>query len=216
MISNKIVSKLSLLAIIALSGCAMFNTVYSNYDKSVDFTKYKTYAWLNSQKPQASTPYYNDVVENNAKTYVDRHFKDRGYTVDTLKPDLLLELVLKSEKKTEEIQTSNPYDYSNYTYNNYPYNQSYNDNLYYNDANYNHYGNYNYNRHYSYNQSYSTKTRKYTQSAITINVIDRASNKMVWTGTAENDIYDPAYLKEEVHPAVVNILKQYPVKPIEK
>ena len=214
--SKKIYSGLFLFVAITLSGCSMYNNTSSNYDKSVDFTKYKTYAWLNSQKPQASTPYYNDVVENNAKSYIDRHFKDRGYTVDTLKPDVLLELVLKSEKKTEEVKSSNPYNYSNYTYNNDPYNQRYNDNLYYNDANYNHYGNYNYNRHYSYNQSYITKTRKFTQSSITINVIDRASNKLVWTGSAENDIYDPAYLKEEIHPAVVNILKQYPVKPIEK
>jgi hypothetical protein len=194
----------------------MYNNTYSNYDKSVDFTKYKTYAWLNSQKPQASTPYYNDVVENNTKNYIDLYFKDRGYTVDTLKPDVLLELVLKSEKKTEEVQINNPYNYSNYTYNNYPYNKRYNDNMYYNDANYNRYNNYNYSTHYSYNQSYNSKTRKYTQSAITINVIDRVSNKMVWTGTAENDIYDPDYLKEEIHPAVVNILEQYPVKPIKK
>jgi len=215
---NKIFSKLSVMSMILLSGCYMSNNTSSNYDKSVDFTKYKTYAWLNSQKPQvqAPTPYYNDVVENNAKSYVDRHFKDRGYTVDTLKPDVLLELVLKSEKKTEEVQTSNPYNYSNNTYNNYPYNQRYNDNLYYNDANYNHYVNYNYNRHYSYNRSYSTKNRKFTQSTITINVIDRVTNKMVWTGSAETDLYDPAYLKKEIHPAVVNILKQYPVKPIEK
>jgi len=39
---------------------------------------------------------------------------------------------------------------------------------------------------------------------------------MVCTGTAENDIYDPAYLKEEIHPAAASILKQYPVKSIEK
>lgn len=214
--SKIIFSKLSLIAVIALSGCVMYNNTSSNYDKSVDFTKYKTYAWLNSQKPQASTPYYNDVVENNTKNYIDLYFKDRGYTVDTLKPDVLLELVLKSEKKTEEVQINNPYNYSNHTYNNYPYNKRYNDNMYYNDANYNRYNNYNYSTHYSYNQSYNTKARKYTQSSITINVIDRVSNKMVWTGTAENDIYDPTYLKEEIHPAVVNILEQYPVKPIKK
>lgn len=210
------ISKLSLIALIALSGCGTLNKTYSNYDRSVDFSTYKTYAWLNSQKSQAPTPYYNDVVENNAKTFVDYHFKDRGYTVDTLNPDVLLELVLKSEKKTEEVQTKNPYNYSNYTYYNYPYNPRYNNNLYYNDGYYNRYGNYNYSQHYSYNQGYSTKIRKYTQSAITINVIDRASNKMVWTGTAENDIYDSAYLKAEIHPAVISILKQYPVKPIEK
>jgi hypothetical protein len=214
--SKIIFSKLSLIAFIALSGCAMYNNTTSNYDKSVDFTKYKTYAWLDSQKSQASTPYYNDVVENNTKNYIDLYFKDRGYTVDTLKPDVLLELVLKSEKKTEEVQINNPYNYSNNTYNNYPYNKRYNDNMYYNDANYNRYNNYNYSTHYSYNQSYNTKARKYTQSAITINVIDRVSNEMVWTGTAENDIYNPRYLKEEIHPAIVNILEQYPVQPIKK
>ncbi len=35
---------------------------------SVDFSKYKTYSWLNTHKP---TPYYNDAIENNAKGFVD-------------------------------------------------------------------------------------------------------------------------------------------------
>jgi len=47
-------------------------------------------------------------------------------------------------------------------------------------------------------------------------VIDRASKKVVENGTTENDIYDPPYLKGRIHPAVVSILKQYPVKPIKK
>jgi len=207
---------LCLIAAIALVGCGAYINTYSNYDKSVDFTEYKSYAWLNSQKPNAPTPYYNDVIENNAKSYVDHEFKNRGYAVDTLNPDVLLELVLKSEKKKEVVKTSNPYNYSNYTYYNDPYNQHYNDNLYYNNQNYNYYPNYNYTMPYSYYSGYNTTTTttKYTESTITINVIDRGSNKLVWTGSAENDIYDPAYLKEEIHPAVVNILKQYPVKPI--
>lgn len=116
------------------------------------FTKYKMYAWLNSQQP---TSYYNDVIDNYAEPYVDHHFKDSGYTVDTLNPNILLGFILKIKKKVE-VQTSNPYNYSNYTYHNYPYNQRYN-NLYYND------GNYNYNRHYSYNLKYSIKTRKFTK-----------------------------------------------------
>jgi hypothetical protein len=213
---KKLIIQFGLISTIALSGCNIYTNTYSNYDKSVDFTKYKTYAWLSSQKSQAPSPYYNDVIENNAKSYVDHHFKDRGYSIDTLNPDVLLELVLKSEKQKEQVNTRNPYNYSNYTLNNYPYNHNYNDNLYYDNQNYNRYLNYNYNRHYSYNRSYRTKTMKYMKSAITINVIDRASNNLVWTGTSENDIYDPEYLKDEIHPAVVNILKQYPVKPTEK
>lgn len=210
--SKKTFFKLLFVAAISLYGCGIYNNTYFNYDKSVDFTKYKTYAWLNSQK---TTRYYNDVIENNAKSYVDNQFKKRGYSVDTVKPDVLLELVLKSEKKKEVVQTSNPYNYSNYTYYNYPYNRYYNDNLYYGNQYYNYYPYYNYSIPYSYHSGYTTKIRKYTKSTITINVIDRTSNKLVWTGSAENDIYDPAYLKEEIHPAVVDILKQYPVKTIE-
>jgi len=209
--SQKIFSILCVLAIIALSGCGLYDNFYSSYDKSVDFTKYKTYSWLNSQE---ATPYYNDVIENNAKSYVDNEFKDRGYMVDTIAPDVLLELVLKSEKKKEIVQTSNPYNYTNYTYYNNPYNNRYNDNLYYGNRYYNYYRNYNYSMPYSYYSGYSATTRKYTQSTITINVIERASNKLVWTGSAEGDIYDPIYLKGEIHPAVDKILKQYPVKSI--
>jgi hypothetical protein len=209
-------TQLGIIAVLALSGCNMYTKTYSNHDRSVDFTKYKTYAWLNSQKSQVPTPYYNDVIENNAKSYIDHHVEDRGLTVDTLNPDVLIELVLKSEKKKEEVQVSNPYNYSTYTYYNHPYNHNYNDNLYFGNQYYNFYPNYNYTMHYSYNPGYRSKIRKYTQSTITINVIDRASNKLVWTGSAENDIYNTEYLKEKIHPAVVNILKQYPVKPTKK
>lgn len=206
--------KIFLIGAIALSGCSSYNNTSSNYDKSVDFEKYKTYAWLNSQKSQVPAAYYNDVIENNAKNYIDQNFKNRGYTVDTLNPDILMELVLKSKKKTEEIQVSNPYNYSNHTYYNNPYNPYYDNNLYYGNQYYNRYPNYNYGMHYSYNVGYRTKTMKYTEITITINMIDRDSNKLVWTGSAENDIYDPKYFKEEIHPAIVNILAQYPVKPI--
>ena len=212
--SKKVFSKLFLVAAIVISGCATYNNIYSNYDKSVDFIKYKTYAWINSNKSPKPALYFNDVIEDNTKSHIDHQFKDRGYTVDTIKPDVLLELVLKSKKKKEVVQTSNPFNYSNYTYYNYPYNHFYHNNFYYGNQFYNFYRNYNYSIPYSYYQGYRTKTIKYTQSTITINVIDRASNKLVWTGSAEGDIYDPQYLKGEINPAIGKILNLYPVKPI--
>jgi len=63
--SKIILFKLCLTAAIALSGCAINNSTFSNYDKSVNFTKYKTYAWLNSHK---STPHYNDVIDYFGRT----------------------------------------------------------------------------------------------------------------------------------------------------
>jgi|GEM_PF-3405939 len=109
---------------------------------------------------------------------------------------------------TSERTKRNPYNYSNFTYYDYPYNHRYKDNFYYGNRYYNHYHHYNYSIPYSYYSGYSTTTRKYMQSTITINVIDRAYNKFVWTGSAEGDIYDPAYLKGEIHPVIDKILKQ--------
>jgi Domain of unknown function (DUF4136) len=205
------------IVVITISGCRTYNHFYSDYDKSIDFTKYKTYAWLSSKKPHQSTAYDNDVIENNTKSYIDHEFTDRGYTTDTVAPDILLELVFKNEKEKQVIQNNqpyyNPYNYNNYTYYNYPYNQIYNSNPYFGNPYYN---NYPYsNGPYSYYQGYNT-TVEYMKGAITINVIDRKANKLVWTGSAEGDIYDPKYLKNAIHPAVIKILKQYPIKPIVK
>lgn len=50
--------------------------------------------------------------------------------------------------------------------------------------------------------------------AITLNFIDTKSKKLVWSGTAEGDIYDPSLISKNLHPAVHNILDKYPVKPL--
>jgi hypothetical protein len=47
-----------------------------------------------------------------------------------------------------------------------------------------------------------------------LNVFDRATNKLIWSGTAKKDIYDPAYVKKDIHPAVDKIMKEYPVRPL--
>ncbi len=206
------------IGIITIMGCKTYNHFYSDFDKNIDFTKYKTFAWINSKKPHEPSPYDNDVIENNAKSYIDHEFTDRGYTSDTIAPDILLELVLKNEKKKEVIQNNqpvyNPYNYNNYTYYNYPYNRRYNDNPYYGNPYYNNYPYFN--GPYSYYQGYNNTTVEYMKGTITINIIDRKASKLVWTGLGEGDIYDPKHLKDAIHPAIIKILKQYPIKPIIK
>ena len=54
------------------------------------------------------------------------------------------------------------------------------------------------------------------KGAITLNFIDRKNKKLIWTGTAEGDIYDPGMINKDLHPAVHRILDEYPVKPLLK
>ena len=62
---------------------------------------------------------------------------------------------------------------------------------------------------------YCKETIRYVEGSITLNVIDRKSNKLVWAGTAKGDIYDAAYINRNIHPAVEAIMKKFPVKAIE-
>ena len=132
-----------------------------------------------------------------------------------------MELVVTNSKKektyTYRTYNSSPWYYSNPYY--YPYPNAY------------YYRSYNYNNHYSYyqgypsqgysgqgnsSQSYTTQKVEYVDGAITLNFIDRKQNKLVWSGTAQGDIYDASAIADNLHPAIHDILKDYPVKPIEE
>ena len=191
-----------------------YNLVSSDYDRSADFTKYKTFAWLPDKADTVNTPYNNEIIRNNIRNYFGQCISDRGYSFDQDNPELLLQLDITNAKK-ERVITSYP---SSYYYRPYFYGSSY----------YSPYrNNYYYRGHQSYNyqafnyplsgySSGSTTTQKqeYVQGAITLNFIDAKLKKMVWTGTAKGDIYDASYISKDLHPAVHSIIDAYPVKPL--
>ena len=193
-----------LIAIIFFVGCGVYNSIYSDYDRSADFTKYKTFAWL-PDRDTSNMPTNNQIIRNNTVNYFSHCMGERGMKANVDTPDVLLQLVVKSIKK--EYTTTSPaysgsssFNYSNPYY--YPYPNSY----YYRSQN-----NFNY---YNFNHSYVTQKTEYTQSTITLNVIDKKENKLVWMGTAEGDLYDPSYIEYNLHPAVYDILTNYPVNTI--
>lgn len=191
-------------ALIFLAGCGVYNSIYSDYDHSVDFTKYKTFAWL-PDKDTTSTPTNNQIIRNNTVNYFSHCMGERGMKANVDAPDLLLQLVIKSVKKETTVTSPVYRSYQGYTYSN-PYYYPYPNSYYYRSPNYNDY--------YNYNHSYITQKTEYTQSTITLNVIDKKENKLVWIGTAEGDLYDPTYIESNLHPAVYDILTNYPVKTI--
>ena len=70
----------SLTIAIIMTGCTggIYQNISSYYDRSVNFNKYKTYAWLNDHQPHFATPYANEIIENNIKNYVDDEFSNRN------------------------------------------------------------------------------------------------------------------------------------------
>ncbi|MFX8445413.1 DUF4136 domain-containing protein, partial [Acinetobacter baumannii] len=76
----------------------------------VDFTKYKTFAWLPDKSDTNNTRYNNEIIRNNIRNYFGQCISDRGYTFDAESPDLLLQLVITNAKK-ERVVTSYPSSY---------------------------------------------------------------------------------------------------------
>ena len=194
---------------VMLFGCsATYNAVSSDYDRSVDFSKYKTFAWLPDKADTANTRYNNEIIRNNIRNYFGQCMSDRGYIFDGESPDLLLQLVITNAKKERVISSYpsswyyRPYYFGSHYYSPYSYG-------YY----YRYYPSYGYG--YSGYPGYSTtQKQEYVNGSVTLNLIDRKANKLVWSGTAEGDIYDPSHISHDLHPAVHSLLNEYPVKPL--
>jgi hypothetical protein len=188
--------------------CSTYTNVYSNYDKSTDFSQYKTFAWAPDSGvvvPKDLEAYDNDIVRNNAKNYITHSLSHRGLLVNIDSPDLVLNLVLLNEKQERIV-----------TYHSYPYNGYYFYNPYYFPYYYPHYRYYTW---YGWGPPYfddhsTTITKTYVKGTITLNMYDRKLKKLVWTGSAEGDIYDPKYIQYQVHPAIDRIMKKFPVKAV--
>ncbi|MEP6750687.1 MAG: DUF4136 domain-containing protein [Bacteroidota bacterium] len=191
------------LSIIAFASCArVFRRISYHYDHTVNFSAYKTYAWIDKNLPHSETPYDNEIVENNIKNYVEKEFEKKGYAPNDDSPDVLFELLLSD---TEKVKTTVLPVYS-YPTTSYRYFNAFN---------------YGWNRHgyshYDYiKPAYSIGKRvvktPYNRSSITINVFDRKNNRLIWTGSAKGNVYDDNYRKKEIHPAIIKILNQYPIK----
>ena len=200
----------SILIVILISCSTTYNAVSSDYDRSADFTKYKTFAWLPDKADTTNTRYNNEIIRNNIRNYFGQCMSDRGYNADLENPDLLMQVVIINAKK-ERVISSYP---SSYYYSPYYYGSNY-----YSPYRFGYY----YNSYPSYGYGYSrfpgystTQKLEYVNGAITLNLIDRKANKLVWSGTAEGDIYDPSQISSDLHPAVHRILDKYPVKPLLK
>lgn len=191
---------------LTLLGCGVYTEISVTADENISLSKFKTFAWLPDQTDTINSPYNNEIIRNNLKNYFGQEMATRGYAVELDTPDVLLQVAIVNKKQEREIRYPihpRPFYYCNYYYcsvyySPYPY-----------DYYYRHYNN------YCYAMGYCKETIKYVEGSITLNVIDRKSNKLIWAGTAKGDIYDPSYINRSIHPAVEAIMKKFPVKAIE-
>ncbi len=197
----KIISFLALVGLTAMAGCRAYNKVYSDYDRTMNFSRYKTFAWL-PDRDTANTTFNNQIIRNNTLNYFTHCMGERELQAEPDSPDVLLQLVVRSLPKQLTMTSAAYGSPAGGRYN--PYYYPYPNNYYYHLP-------------FFYSRTtYVTERFEYAESTITLNVYDRRLNRLVWTGSAEGDLYDTIYMADNLHPAVFRILKNFPIKTLQK
>lgn len=90
---------LPILLLLVLTSCSSIS-VYSDYDKSVDFTKYKTYAYF---KPGIDKVEISDLDKRRILRAIDEQMTAKGFTKSD-NPDLLINIFTKAREEVNVNQ----------------------------------------------------------------------------------------------------------------
>ncbi|GAB3502360.1 DUF4136 domain-containing protein [Spirosoma knui] len=165
--------------------------VSTDYDRSVDFTRYHSYAFAKPSVKTGNNPIYNSpLLLENIQGNLARELKDRGLTYQKSTPDLLVKVHTYTENKTRNVLNSS-YPYAGgffpYRFGFWPYWGGY-------------YG----------GQTYCQEN--YTQGTLLVDMIDARTNKLLWRGAVQGVVDNPKRLERQVARGVRKIMKDYPVK----
>ncbi|MBL7877509.1 MAG: DUF4136 domain-containing protein [Cyclobacteriaceae bacterium] len=98
---------LILFILLSLASCSSVQVSY-DYDKSADFTKYKTYDYTEETKTLGGSN--GQLIRQRLLSSVDQEMTSRGYTKSEGDADLLIELHIKAETR----QTATAYNTGGY------------------------------------------------------------------------------------------------------
>ncbi|EQA46131.1 PF13590 domain protein [Leptospira broomii serovar Hurstbridge str. 5399] len=181
--------------------------IQSSYDTSLDFAKYKTFDWYPS-KEKNDEKYFGDFsVQREIRFLLRRELEGRGLTLNSKKPDLLVEFhgVVESKLVEERVPAFSgmSYGYSPYYYGGPPIGA-----LPY-------YGGYNSMYPYGYNNvPYQIPNQSHVQEfkdgTLLVDIVDRKTNQLVWRGWAEDSLEDLDDLKNELKSEIPKLMKGYP------
>lgn len=185
---------ISLIAFL-ISSCGGIK-VSSDYDKSVDFTQYKTFEYYGWAKE--SDQLLNDLDKKRFEQAFGKEFLSRGLTYVESGGDLVVTLFIVIQQKTQTTASTSGYGgYGGY-----------------------YGGYYGYGPGYGWGPSYGTttvNTYDYHVGTLVCDVYDKTAEKLIWEGIGSNTIKeDPKGRDKRIPMAVEVIMKQYPVKPLEK
>ena len=170
-----------------LAGCASGPQFQSDYDRSVDFGRYKTYGFFEPLSIEG--PNYSTIFGATFRDAISREMEARGY-VKSAQPDLLINVAAQLQEKIQVTQYDTMPAYYGYR------------------------GGY-YAPWVGYGWNTQTHVSHYTEGTVNIDMVDRAQKRMVWEGVAIGRLKEGltnAELRERVSNGVASIFEGYPFR----
>jgi hypothetical protein len=204
----------------------MSDRSYSKKDEDVNFSNYKTFAWLPKDSASIQNVLFdNQIIEKSIQNLTNNELIKKGYSIETDTPDVLVRYTLMVEQKHEKIintqVVTNPVMGPIQPYNANAYDNP--SNLYYysNPGNiYNsgyHVNNYPYYSDYGFptsgvpyqlnNNVYETE---FKEGTLIIDFIDRESGNLIWRGWSTNTLNDPNSFEKNLPNEISQIFAKYP------
>lgn len=195
---NKIFKLFGLAGLIFLLNACSGVKVTSDYDKTVDFTKYKTYEYYGWS--QDSDKLLNRFDKERIEKAFGDEFTKRGMKYVKSGGDLIVTLYIVTEQKQQTTATTTGVGGT--------------------------YGGYGYGGYAGYGPGWgwgggmattSYNTYNYTDGTLVIDVYDAAEKKLVWESAGVKTINESTNGREErIANSVKQIMKPYPVAPEKK
>ena len=180
--------------IFLLASCSSSVKIHTDYDRSVDFSKYRSfeyYGWADG-----SDKILNDLDKKRIQNaFADELYK-RGMGYVAKDGDMVIALYIVTEEKTQTTATTTGMGggYGGYG------------------------GYYGYGPGYGYGTGYSStyvNTYEYKVGTLIISVYDKAKEELIWESSGVGEISDPGKREKSIPYVVAKIMKDYPV-PIPK
>lgn len=192
MITHKFKALIILISIIIMGGCTSLK-VTSDYDKSIDFSKHKTfeyYGWA-----EDSDKLLNRFDKERIEKAFGEEFKKRGLEYVESGGDLIVTLFIVTEQKSQTTATTTGVGggYGAYGYGGY----------------------YGYGPGWGWGGGMSTTTYNtydYTVGTLVVDVYDAGDKKLIWESAGQGTVDDnPNSRDENIPKAVAKIMNPYPI-----
>jgi hypothetical protein len=167
------------------AGCAV-----TDFDRSADFSRYRTYAWGKAEVDVKNPVHDSKLINKNIKATVENEFAKRGITRNDRSPDFLISYHTYTEQK-ERTTGGNYYGYPFSLFRFYPYGFGWG---------------------IPYGLQTPPRMETVTEGTLIIDVTDSKTKDLVWRGTVTGTVDNVSGLQRQIRKGIKAILKKYPVK----